>query len=75
MPQLWQPSLPDEYRALSDDDLARRITARRAELGDDLIIRGLHHQVHAAARHADLTAHSPPLPHLAARDVQPRGAQ
>jgi quinolinate synthase len=75
MPQLWQPSLPDLYRALSDDELASRITARRAQLGDALIILGHHYQVDDVVRHADFTGDSLKLSQLAAREVERRGAK
>ena len=74
MPQLWQPSLPDEYRACADDELARRVSDRRAELADDLIILGHHYQVDDVLRHADFTGDSLKLSQLAAREVEKRGA-
>ncbi len=74
MPQLWQPSLPDEYRSLTDDALARRITERRRRLGDDLIILGHHYQVDEIVRHADFTGDSLKLSQIAAREVERRGA-
>jgi quinolinate synthase len=73
--QLWQPSLPDDYGRLTDDELARRITARRRQLGDDLIILGHHYQVDEVVRHADFTGDSLKLSQLAAREVEKRGAK
>jgi quinolinate synthase len=72
---LWQPSLPDVYRTLSDDEVARRITARRAELGDDLLILGHHYQQDAVVRHADLTGDSLKLARLAAEESVRRGTR
>ena len=71
----WQPSLPDEYARLPEDQLAERITQRREQLADDLIILGHHYQVDAVLRHADFTGDSLKLSQLAAREVEKRGAK
>ena len=39
-----QANLPEEYRQLTDDELRRRIRAKRAELGKELIILTHHYQ-------------------------------
>ena len=73
--QLWQPALSDDYRRLSDDELSRRISARRKELGDELIILGHHYQVDEVVRHADFTGDSLKLSQLAAQEVEKRGSK
>jgi quinolinate synthase len=40
---LWQPPLPDPYLRMSDEDLARRIRDRKAQLGDRLLVLGHHY--------------------------------
>jgi quinolinate synthase len=72
---LWQPSLPDEYIRASEDDLAGRITRRREELGDSLVILGHHYQVDEVIRHADFTGDSLKLSQLAAEKVREKGAR
>lgn len=64
---LWQPSLPEVYRTLSEDELAARIDARRKELGDSLFILGHHYQTDQIIRHADATGDSLKLSQIAAR--------
>jgi quinolinate synthase len=73
--QLWQPSLPDRYLAASPDELAEAITARRAELGEALIILGHHYQADEVIRHADFTGDSLRLSQLAAERVRAQGAR
>lgn len=69
---LWQPSLPEVYRTLSEDELAARIDARRKELGDSLFILGHHYQTDQIVRHADATGDSLKLSQIAARVAQER---
>jgi quinolinate synthase len=73
--QLWQPSIPDRYLSMPADERAASISARRAELGDDLIILGHHYQVDSVIRHADYTGDSLKLSQLAAEQVQRQGAK
>ncbi|MFO0835209.1 MAG: quinolinate synthase NadA [Phycisphaerales bacterium] len=69
---LWQPSLPETYRTLSEDELAARIDARRKELGDSLFILGHHYQTDPIIRHADATGDSLKLSQVAARVAKER---
>jgi quinolinate synthase len=64
--QLWQPSLPEVYRALTADQLAAQITDRRRRLGDRLVILGHHYQQDDVVAHADLRGDSLKLSQLAA---------
>ncbi|MEM9166286.1 MAG: quinolinate synthase NadA [Planctomycetota bacterium] len=70
---LWQPSLHDRYTHADSEALAADIAARRAELGDRLVILGHHYQTDAVIRHADLIGDSLKLSQLAAKvtDEQP----
>ncbi|MEO1129226.1 MAG: quinolinate synthase NadA [Planctomycetota bacterium] len=72
--QLWQPSLPESYLALTPEQCAEQIARRREELGDRLIILGHHYQVDDVVRHADFTGDSLKLSQLAAQQVEQRGA-
>jgi quinolinate synthase len=72
---LWQPSLPDRYLAMSDEQLATAITARRRELGDSLLILGHHYQQDDVIRHADLTGDSLKLSQMAATEAARRGTK
>lgn len=72
---LWQPSLPEVYRTLSDDELAARIDARRKELGDSLFILGHHYQTDQIIRHADATGDSLKLSQIAARVATERSVK
>lgn len=72
---LWQPSLPERYTKASPEDLARDISARRAELGRRLLILGHHYQTDEVIRHADLTGDSLKLSQQAAQEVARRGAE
>lgn len=69
---LWQPSLPESYHKLSGGELAARISARRAELGDSLVILGHHYQTDEVIRHADCTGDSLKLSQIAARLAEER---
>ena len=73
--QLWQPSLPDTYYSRDESELAPAITARREELGSDLIILGHHYQVDEVVRHADFTGDSLKLSQLAAEQVKAQDAK
>ena len=72
---LWQPPLPDRYAQLSDAQLAEAIRARRAELGDDLVILGHHYQQDEVIQFADFTGDSFKLSQLAAEQVEKSGAK
>ncbi len=71
---LWQPSLPPQYHALSDTDIAARIEHRRAQLGPSLLILGHHYQMDSVINHADFTGDSLKLAQLAASVVDERAA-
>ncbi len=72
---LWQPSLPDRYSAMSDDQLTEAITARKQALGAKLVILGHHYQQDDVIRFAHFTGDSFKLSQLAAQRVQQTGAQ
>ena len=72
---LWQPALPDRYYAMSDEDLAQAIAARREQLGDILLILGHHYQQDDVIQHADLTGDSLKLSRLAAEEASKRGTK
>ena len=50
---MYQAPLPDEFSRLSETELADRIQAAKAELGDDIVILGHHYQRDEIIRHAD----------------------
>jgi quinolinate synthase len=50
--------LPDHYLGLADDEMATRIAAARATLGDRLVILGHHYQRDEVIRFADYTGDS-----------------
>ena len=60
---------------MSDADLAAAITARRRELGDDLLILGHHYQQDEVIQHADLTGDSLKLSQMAAQEAVTRGTK
>ncbi len=64
---LWQPSLDETYTRMPTGELAERISARRAQLGDKLVILGHHYQADEVIRHADFTGDSLLLSQIAAR--------
>lgn len=72
---LWQKPLPDRYRAMSDDQLADAIAARKRQLGKDLVILGHHYQQDEVVRFADFTGDSFKLSQLAAERVKQAGAK
>ncbi len=72
---LWQPALPLKYLELSDDQLAEAIRARRAELGDKVVILGHHYQQDEVVQHADFLGDSFKLSQLAAEKVKEVGAK
>jgi len=74
-PMLWQPALPDRYLKLPEAELADAIRARRAGLGDRLLVLGHHYQQDDVIRHADLTGDSLKLSQLAAVEARRRGAR
>src|SRR5262245_34123461 len=72
---LWQIALPETYTKATPEDLARRISERRRELGDKLIILGHHYQTDDVIQHADFTGDSLKLSQLAAGEAARRGAK
>ena len=72
---LWQPALPEPYPSLTDEQLAERIAARKAELGDQLVILGHHYQQDDVIQFADYTGDSFKLSQLAAERVKEVGAK
>ncbi|RMH24900.1 MAG: quinolinate synthase NadA [Planctomycetota bacterium] len=71
----WQPALPQRYLRLTGPELDAAVEARRAELGDALVILGHHYQADEVIRHADFTGDSFKLSQLAAERVRQRGAR
>ncbi len=72
---LWQPPLPDQYLRLMPDQLDQRIRARKAELGQSLVILGHHYQADDTIAHADHTGDSLRLSQIAARIAQTQSAR
>ena len=72
---LWQPALPDKYTMMSDEALAEAITARKRELGSDLVILGHHYQQDEVIQFADFDGDSFKLSQLAAEKVEEVGAK
>ncbi|MCX5659588.1 MAG: quinolinate synthase NadA [Planctomycetota bacterium] len=72
---LWQPPLPSRYTQMSEAQLNEAIRARRAELGDKLVILGHHYQQDDVIAFADFTGDSFKLSQLAAERVKQAGAK
>ena len=72
---LWQQPLSRRYTQTDESALSEAIEARRAELGDRVVILGHHYQQDAVINHADFTGDSFKLSQLAAEKVQQVGAE
>ena len=72
---LWQPSIPDSYHQLPEQELFTRIQNRRKQLDKKLLILGHHYQMDAVVQHADHTGDSLKLAQLAASVVKERAQQ
>ncbi len=72
---LWQPPLAPKYHQMSDEQLISAITARRKQLGDQLVILGHHYQQDEVIQFADFTGDSFKLSQLAAERVRQTGAK
>lgn len=55
---LFQPPIAPHYASLSQTELARRISERRAELGSRVVILAHHYQQHEVFQFADFTGDS-----------------
>jgi quinolinate synthase len=66
----WQQPIPHAYTQLSKRDLVDRIAARKAELGDRLVILGHHYQQDDVVRFADVIGDSFQLSREAAKLTQ-----
>ena len=64
---LFQPPIAPHYAALSEAELAKRISERRAELGSRVVILGHHYQQHEVFQFADFTGDSLKLAQVGAR--------
>jgi quinolinate synthase len=64
---VWQQSLPEVYRQLSDVELRLRIASAKETLGDKLVILGHHYQQDSVIEFADYAGDSFELSRFAAR--------
>ncbi|MCH7924790.1 MAG: quinolinate synthase NadA [Planctomycetes bacterium] len=64
---LFQPPIAPHYAALSQAELARRISERKAELGSRVVILGHHYQQNDVFQFADFTGDSLKLAQVGAR--------
>ena len=55
---LWQKDIPKEYWSLAGQELAQRVRAARAKLGDKVLILGHHYQREDIIQFADLKGDS-----------------
>jgi len=69
---LWQPSIPEHYHTLTEDQLNEQIEARRAQLGPSVVLLGHHYQMDNVVRHADFMGDSLKLAQLASSVVEDR---
>jgi quinolinate synthase len=72
---LWQPPLAERYTKMPPQELAAAIRARKAELGNKLVILGHHYQQDEVIQFADFTGDSFKLSQLAAERVKQSGAK
>src|SRR6476469_2253077 len=63
----WQQPIPKSYTQLPTEEVVARIAARKAELGEELVILGHHYQQDNVIRFADVTGDSFQLSRKAAR--------
>ena len=63
---LFQPPISPRYSKMTPDELARQISARKAQLGKKLVILGHHYQQDEVIAFADFTGDSLKLSQLAA---------
>ena len=68
---ILQPEIDDSYFSTPEEEIIARIAARRAELGDKVLILCHHYQQDAVFRFADLTGDSLKLARLAAQRDNP----
>ncbi len=60
----YQRPVPDHIKAMSQDDLNKKITSHKNQLQDQLVILGHHYQRHEVIKHADITGDSLKLARL-----------
>ncbi len=64
---LFQPPLPSKYAGLTDEEIARAISQRKATLGRRVVILGHHYQQDDVVRFADFDGDSLKLSQIGAR--------